>query len=171
MFLLKGQFIRPAKASTGYTAEERRLQSEYNAVFLCNTSIRFLKLLRNALHWECNAHERIWENSLNLVHLQGGRQRGEEPGAEPVGAIVGESVTGTNFCSDLWNRHPNFSSAEQQHFDLRSKGGKIPTLGHALNYLKGREESSAGRTGSPLPQGVLQEDASCLCPHEPEATR
>lgn len=30
-----------------------------------------------------------------------GRQRGEEPRAEPEGAISGESATGTNFSGDL----------------------------------------------------------------------
>lgn len=46
----EGQFISPAKAALGYTAEEMRLQCEYNAVFPNNPRIRSVRLLRNALH-------------------------------------------------------------------------------------------------------------------------
>lgn len=44
------QFISPAKAAMGYTADEMRLQCEYNAVFPNNPGIQSVRLLRNALH-------------------------------------------------------------------------------------------------------------------------
>lgn len=74
----------------------------------------------------------MWQNSSNL----GESGDGEEPS--------GGSAAGTNFCRDLWARHPNLSSAERQLWGLTSEGKKATAQGHALNYLKGKEGRGKG---------------------------
>lgn len=127
----EGRFISPAKAGVGESAGERRLRRANNAVVPSKAGIRSARLSRTALHCECNAHGRMWQNSPNLG------ERGTER--------RGGSAPGTNFCRDLWARHPNLSSAERQLRDLSSEGGKKATTpGHALNDLKGKEGRGKG---------------------------
>lgn len=86
----------------------------------------------------------MWQNSPNL----GETGDGEEPS--------GGSAAGTNFCRDLWARHPNLSSAERQLRDLSSEGGKSHNSGSCTQLFKReggeREGSGGGRTGGPGPQ-------------------
>lgn len=127
----EGRFISPAKAGVGESAGERRLRRANNAVVPSKAGIRSARLSRTALHCECNAHGRMWQNSPNLG------ERGTER--------RGGSAPGTNFCRDLWARHPNLSSAERQLRDLSSEGEKKATTpGHALNDLKGKEGRGKG---------------------------
>lgn len=102
----------------------------------------------------------MWQNSPNL----GETGAGEEPS--------GGSAAGTNFCRDLWASHPNLPSAERQLRDLSSERGKATTLGHALNYLKGKEGRGKGAEvagqAAPGPRCAVRRLLLPPAPREPQ---